>query len=146
MIDVGLFIQITFIICVEISVLVFLYKSFIARWNSEKAFQVWKSKVTSEEDTTFREILEPIVMEISESVAEYVVGSLEHRYRQQLGTLSRSASAPSNQSDLTQGMMMAESVLKSMGLKSPSIALIGQLMTGLMGMQGDSGGNKEKLF
>jgi len=143
MISLELLFQITFIVVIEMSFLVFAYRKFISRWN----FEVWKSKITSDEDTTFQEILEPIIVQISEDVASDVIGALEHKYRQNLGTLSRSASAPSNQSELTQGMVMAESILKSMGMKSPSIALIGQLLTSLSGLTGESeDSTQERLF
>jgi hypothetical protein len=146
MIDYALFIQITFIIIVEISVLVCLYKWFIARWNSEKAFEVWKGKVTSEDDNTFREIMEPIILEISESVADYVVEQLEHRYRQSLGVMTNSAKASGNQDELTTGMMMAESVLKGMGMKSPNVQLIAKLAGSMGGLLSSQGGKDAKLF
>ena len=146
MIDVALFAQITFIIIVEISVLVCLYKWFIARWNSEKAFEVWKGKVTSEEDTTFQEILEPIIFQVSENVAEYVVEQLELKYRQSLGVMTNSAKASGNQDELTTGMMMAESVLKGMGMKSPNIQLIAKLAGSMGSLLAPQAGNNDKLF
>ena len=146
MIDVALFIQITFIILVEISVLVCLYKWFIARWNSEKAFEVWKGKVTSEDDNTFKEIMEPIIMEVSENVAEYVVEQLELKYRQSLGVMTNSAKASGNQDELTTGMMIAESVLKGMGMKSPNIQLIAKLAGSMGSLMASQGQNNDKLF
>jgi hypothetical protein len=146
MIDVALFVQITFIIIVEISVLVCLYKWFIARWNSEKAFEVWKGKVTSEEDTTFQEILEPIIFQVSENVAEYVVEQLELKYRQSLGVMTNSAKASGNQDELTTGMMMAESVLKGMGMKSPNIQLIAKLAGSMGSLLAAQPQNNDKLF
>ena len=146
MIDVALFAQITFIIIVEISVLVCLYKWFIARWNSEKAFEVWKGKVTSEEDTTFQEILEPIIFQVSENVAEYVVEQLELKYRQSLGVMTNSAKASGNQDELTTGMMMAESVLKGMGMKSPNIQLIAKLAGSMGSLLAAQPQNNDKLF
>ena len=146
MIDVALFAQITFIIIVEISVLVCLYKWFIARWNSEKAFEVWKGKVTSEEDTTFQEILEPIIFQVSENVAEYVVEQLELKYRQSLGVMTNSAKASGNQDELTTGMMMAESVLKGMGMKSPNIQLIAKIAGSMGSLFAPQPQNNDKLF
>lgn len=146
MIDYALLLQITFIICLEIGILVVLYRSFIARWNSEKAFKVWKEKVTSDEDTTFQEIMEPIIFQVSDNVASYVVEQLELKYRQSLGVMTNSAKASGNQDELTTGMMMAESVLKGMGMKSPNIQLIAKLAGSMGSLLAPQGQNNDKLF
>ena len=141
MLDTIFFLQVCFIIFLEISFLLFCYRAFISKWN----FQVWKERISDDEDTTFKDIMEPIISELSERVSDYVVESLEHRYRQSLGNMTNSAKASGNQDELTTGMMMAESVLKSMGMKSPNIQLIAKL-AGSMGGLLASEGPKDKLW
>ena len=142
MIDWLFFVQVCIIIFLEISFLLFCYRAFISRWN----FQVWKERISDPDDNTFADIMVPIINETAEAVSELVVESLELRYRQSLGVMTNSAKASGNQDELTTGMMMAESLLKGMGMKSPNIQLIAKLASSMGGLLGQQGGNNDKLF
>ena len=142
MIDWLFFVQVCIIIFLEISFLLFCYRAFISRWN----FQVWKERISDPDDNTFADIMVPIINETAEAVSELVVESLELRYRQSLGVMTNSAKASGNQDELTTGMMMAESLLKGMGMKSPNIQLIAKLASSMGGLLGQQGQNNDKLF
>ena len=142
MIDAVFFFQVCFIVLFEISILIFAYRTWISKLN----FQVWKERISDPSDTTFNDIMEPIIMETAAAVSELVVESLELRYRQSLGVMTNSVKAEGNQDELTTGMMMAESLLKGMGMKSPNIQLIAKLASSMGGLLGQQGQNNDKLF
>ena len=143
MIDAVFFFQVCFIVLFEISILIFAYRTWISKLN----FQVWKERISDPSDTTFSDVMEPIIMETATAVSELVVESLELKYRQSLGVMTNSVKAEGNQDELTTGMMMAESVLLGMGMKRPNIQLIAKLAGSMGGLlAGESSGNNEKLF
>lgn len=134
--------QILFIVFFEISFLLLAYRLVISKYN----FQVWKERITDPDDTTFRDIMEPIIMETSAAVSEAVLDGLEFRYRQQLGTMTRVAGAEGNQDELSTGMMIAENVLLGMGMKKPSVQLVSRLASSMMGLVGNPEESDDKLF
>jgi hypothetical protein len=123
-------ITILFLVFVEISVLVYLYRNYITTWNAEK----WEQK--SREEGWISSMLEDVIVEVAEMVSTSVIERLKFEYTQAQGTLTR-VSKSGETDELSMGLEVAESLLKSMGWKSPNVLLVAKLASSLKNMVGN---------
>ena len=121
---------ILFLVFVEISVLVYLYRNYITTWNAEK----WEQKARKE--GWLATMLEDVIVEVAEMVSASVIEQLKFEYKQAQGTLTR-ISKSGETDELSMGLEVAESMLKSMGWKSPNVLLVAKLASTLKGMVSD---------
>ena len=136
--DIISVISIVFLVFVEISVLVYLYRNYITTWYAEK----WKEK--SEEEGWLVQVLEPVILETSEMVSTLILEALKQEYTRNMGTLTR-VSKSGDQTPEHMGLDLAEQVLKGMGWKNPPVLMIAKLASTVGGMIKDDSGSQESV-
>lgn len=131
MLDFLLSIWPVWFVVLEILILLGLYRFYIANLNAEK----WEQR--AREDGWLVEILQPVILETTEAVSASVLQAIEHKYRQSMGVLSR-VSKNGDQSEGEMGLSVAETILKSMGYKTPHIMMVSRLASSLGSLVGQA--------
>lgn len=116
-------------VILEIFILLGLYKFYISGLN----VQTWENK--ARETGFLTELLEPVILEVSTLVSASVLETIETKYRQSMGVLTR-VSKGDVKTELEGGLSLAESILKSMGWKNPNILLVSRLASTLANVVG----------
>jgi len=124
-------------VIIEILILLGLYKFYISHLNAE----VWEKKAKTEGWLT--DLLQPAIMETAAIVSSTVFEEIEHKYRQQMGVLSR-VSKSGAKDDEEMGLSLSEEILKGMGYRSPHALMVFRLAKGLLGVASEGAGEVEK--
>jgi len=123
-------------VCIEILILLGLYKFYISNLNAE----VWEKKASEEGWLTA--LLEPVIMDTATLVSTAVLEELEMKYKQSMGVLSR-VSKSGAKDDEEMGLSLSEEILKGMGYKSPHALMVFRLAKGLIGVASEGAGEVE---
>lgn len=123
-------------VIIEILILLGLYKFYISHLNAE----VWEAK--AKEEGWLTALLQPAILETATLVSTSVFEEIEHKYRQQMGVLSRVSKSGAKDDD-EMGLSMSEEILKGMGFKSPHALMVFRLAKGLMGVASEGAGRVE---
>ena len=105
------------IIPLEIGLLFLFYKYYFAEMNATK----WLSK--AKQEGFLVELLDPVIETICLDTSETMMVRIKNEILSQQGTITRANMNPENESEI--GLMMAQKVLETAGLKkvSPILAL-----------------------
>jgi len=125
--DIISVLSIVFLVGLEISVLVYLYRNYITSWNADK----WEEKASRE--GWLSTMLEDVIVEVAEMVSSTVIEQLKQEYTRAQGTLTR-VSKSGEDNPATMGLEVAESILKSMGWKNPNVLMVARLAQTLGGL------------
>ena len=120
------FILTCLIIPLEICLLFFFYKYYFAEFNSRKWIEIAK------EEGFLLEILDPVIDTICQDTAETMMIRIKTEILSQQGTMTRANTHPENENEI--GLMMAQKVLESAGLKKGSPIMALRVANGLKSM------------
>jgi len=117
-----------FAIPLEILLLVFFYKFYLAELNANK----WLEKARDEQ--FLLELLDPVIQETINGASDAVISRLKDEYTRSQGVLTRVSKGGNEIDPASMGLKVSEDILKSMGWKNPNVLMVAKLASVLGGM------------
>ena len=129
--DIVSLFTIALVVLVELGVLVYLYRNYITTWNANK----WELK--ARETGFLTELLEPVIMEVSEMVSTIVLEEINQRYLSATGVMQRVSKSGETSPELY-GVKVADELLRSLNIKNPNALMVVKLAKELGGLVSDN--------